>query len=203
MNYKTFDIYEYLQNRPLSWSAMSSFEYDPEQWFVSYILGVKSHSKEMDFGSYVDKRIQSDKTFLPSLPRYDEMQYKMRVVFNGIPLVGIPDGLNIRIPEKRLGADYKTGKKVWDQARADETGQLTFYALLLFISKKFKPESFDWMIHWMPTRENGSFQIEFVPNIEKEIKTFHTKRTMNDLLQFGMRINRTVEAMQEYVRNHA
>jgi len=197
MQNKNFDIFAFLESRPLSWSALSSFEYDKEQWYRNYILGERDQSKEMDFGSYVDKRIQNDPDFIPKLPRYPEMQYKMRAVFNRIPLVGIPDGLCLT---NKLLADYKTGKKAWDKKRADETGQLTFYLFLLYIIKKEKPEDYKLLIHWLPTCELGDFSIALKD--ENDVRTFETKRSMKHLLEFGARINKTVLEMQDYVRNH-
>lgn len=192
---KKFNIKEFLTSRPLSWSAIASFEYDPKQWYDTYILGKKQTSKEMTFGSMIDKKIQDDPAFMPNLPRYENMQYKMKVMFGDIPLVGVPDGLNLK-KSKDL-ADYKTGKKLWDKKRADEIGQLTFYLLLLYITLKLRPEDFKLAIHWLPTQENGDFSISLIS--ETEFKSLYTKRTMQDLVAFGIRINRTVKAMEDYV----
>lgn len=189
---------EQFKQRPLSWSSISSFEWDKEKWYASYILGIKDSSKELDFGKYVDLKIQQDKTFLPDLPRYEHMQYKMNVMFDGLPLVGIPDGINLT-DSKEL-ADYKTGKKAWDQKRADETGQLTFYLLLLYITHKYRPEDFDCYIHWLPTIEEGDFSIQFVKDLR--IKTFKTKRTMRDLLTFTAYVRNTYTEMIDFIHSH-
>jgi hypothetical protein len=183
--------------RPLSWSGISSFEYDPEQWYEKYVLGEKPSSKEMTFGSIVDKKIQDDPYFLPKVPRYPLMQFPLKATFNKIPMVGFPDGLDL---ENMKLADYKTGKAKWDQKRADETGQLTMYLFLLYIVKKVKPEEFKCYIHWLPTKENGDFSITLIN--ENDVQTFETKRTMRDLLEFGARINTTVKAMNEYLQSH-
>lgn len=185
------------KKRPLSWSQISSFKYDPRQWYENYILGNHSSSPEMEFGSFIDKKIQNETDFLPDLPRYPLMQHKMKVVFNGIHLVGLPDGLDL---EKFLLADYKTGKKKWDKKRADETGQLTMYLLLIFITKKISPEKFRCFIHWLPTQDNGNFEISFSDNFK--IQTFETKRTMKDLLMFGKYISETIEDMNQYTLSH-
>lgn len=188
-------------DRALSFSQVSAFEYDPEEWYKSYVLGIFTSSKEMEFGSYVDKRIQTDPDFLPSLPRYEKMQHKMKVRFDGILIVGVPDGLDFDA-EKRL-ADYKTGKKAWDKKRAKETGQLKFYLLLLYLTEKIKPEEFRCFIHWLPTQDNADFTISFVPNIEKEIKTFEVKHTMKEVLEYWTYVKGVYKKMQEYVENHA
>lgn len=186
------------KTRPLSWSAISSFEYNPEQWYESYVLGKRQWSKEMAFGSRIDKDIQSNPDFLPELPRYPLMQYKMNVVFNNIPLVGLPDGLDL---DNFLLCDYKTGKVAWTQKKADETGQLTMYLLLIYITTKISPEKFRCFIHWLPTQDNGDFSISFHDTLKPV--TFETKRTMKDLLAFGVRIKKTLKMMEEYCQNHA
>ena len=44
--------------KPISWSSISSFNYDKKQWYRSYVLGIKDPpSKEMEFGSYIGKKI--------------------------------------------------------------------------------------------------------------------------------------------------
>lgn len=189
----TFD-----KKRPLSWSAISSFEYNKEQWYESYVLGKKQSSREMDFGSKVDKQIQTDLTFLPELPRYELMQYKMTVMFGKIPLIGLPDGLDLNA---FLLADYKTGKKAWDKKRADETGQLTMYLFLVYIQERILPEKFRCFIHWLPTQDNGDFTISFTTKFA--IQTFETRRTMKDLLDFGKRIKKVYKEMEDYCQNHA
>lgn len=183
------------KNRPLSWSQISSFEYNRDQWYDTYILGNRQSSREMEFGSIVDKKIQNDPTFLPTLPRYPKMQYKVEVTFNKIPLVGHFDGLSL---DDYIIADYKTGKKPWDQKRADETGQLTMYLFMLYIEKKIKPEQFRCFIHWIPTVETKDFKIELIEDYQPV--TIETKRTMTDILKFGERINRTVKEMEEYIK---
>ncbi len=188
------DFIQRFKTRPLSWSQISSFEWDEEQWAKSYIDGIKEPpTKELIFGSHVDKKIQEDPTFLPELTRYSNLQFAMSVVFNGIPLVGYADAWESELPAMR---DYKTGKKIWDQKRADETGQLDMYALMTYIQEKIKPEDIRFFIDWMPTQENGDFTISFVPNMK--IKTFETRRTMKHVLAFGTRINRVTKDMHTY-----
>lgn len=192
--FKITDIYN--GSRPLSWSAISSFEWSKEQWYDTYILGIRQESKEMSFGNYVDKKLQEDPLFLPEVDRYPVMQHRMSVVFNKVPLIGYADGYD---PGKII-ADYKTGKKAWNQKRADETGQLTCYAFLTYLIEKIPPSELTLRIVWLPTAEHGDFSIGFrdspvVPYV------FETKRTMLDILQFGQRISRRLKEMEAYVIN--
>lgn len=193
------------KSRPLSYSQLSCFHYadrnkfGPEEWYKRYILGEKElPSKELIFGSFIDKKIQNDPEFLIDVPRYKLMQHKMTVIYDGIHLTGLPDGLDL---DKRLLADYKTGRHPWTQKRADETDQITMYLLLVYITKKISPEKFRCFIHWLPTVEAGDFSVQFKddPCIPE---TFETKRTMRDILAFIRHIRTIVKAMKEYVEAH-
>jgi hypothetical protein len=153
----------------------------------------------MEFGSYVDKRIQEDPNFYPDLPRYERMQHRMTgIPFAHLKLTGIPDGLNFKI--NKILADYKTGKNEWTIKRAKETGQLKFYLLLLWITERFNPEDFECRIHWLPTKENESFEIVFVE--EGKFQTFVVRHKMSDILKFGQKILKVHKEMEEYCEKH-
>lgn len=184
--------------RPLSWSQLSSFEYNPEQWFASYMLNEKQSSREMTFGSVIDKRFQNDPTFYPEISRGEHMQFKLTAVVDGIPLVGFPDILAMKL--SKLLADLKTGKKLWDQKRADETGQLDFYLLLIWEMFKMRPEEFDLYIHWLQTQDNADFSIGLVKGCKPV--SIRTKRTMVHVLKMRKRIATRTKEMKEYVKNH-
>lgn len=195
-----FNIYSFLADRPLSYSQIESFSGDygsPEKWWNTYILNIKQESKELTFGSWVDKQIQNNPKFLPDLPRYEEMQYKMKVMLGKIPLVGIPDGLNLK--DKKEMVDFKTGKALWSTQRANKTEQLTFYALLLYITLKIKPEDISMGIWWLPTEEKGDFTIEFIKDMRP--KFFKTKRTMLDIVNYMEKIQNTVKDIEAYVNS--
>ena len=197
-----FSIYTYLKERPLSYSAFSSFHYNPEQWYETYILGKRQESPELTFGSMIDKKIQDDPTFLPALPRYEKMQYKMSAMIGkNIPIVGVPDGLNLT-KSKDL-CDFKTGRVKWDKKRADETDQLTWYLLLVYINLKLKPDDFKCFIHWLPTerKETGDFNVT-ISLIDNNVKTFETKRSMVDILKLIGRISSTIKEMEKFVNEH-
>lgn len=189
---------EQFKQRPLSHSSLNSWEWNKEEWYDNYILGIKTTSKQLDFGKMIDLKIQNDLTFMPDLPRYPLMQHSMKVMFSGIPLIGIPDGLDL---DKKILVDYKTGVKAWDNKRARETKQLDFYLLLLYITYKIKPEEFDCMIYWLQTVEHGDFSIQL--KSETEFQTFKTRRTMLDIsAKFGPYLKSTYALMCQYVKDH-
>ncbi len=187
----------------LRWSMLSAWDYDPEQFYRVYVLGEKQTSAQLTFGSYVDEKLQIDPTFIPAHPRYPVKQHPMKVMFDGLLLTGTADWIDF--DTKQLW-DTKTGVQPWTQSRADDHGQLTMYLLMLYIAnKKLKPEEWTLGIHWLPTQktEHSNFDtnISFRDNPPVPI-TFHTKRTMLDLLAFCARIKRTIKEMEEYVNNH-
>jgi len=184
--------------RPLSWSAISSFNYSPEQWYKRYILNeVSEPSAEMEFGSKFAQSIEDGTCAVKEL--MDQLQkkkeHKFSVVFNGIPLVGYGDAF-CNNTFKKLD-EVKTGYKEWDTKRVDEHGQITMYNLMNYITNRVRPEEVTNTLYWLPTQKNNDFTISFVQPIK--VHAFRTKRTMVDILKFGECIKKTVEDMQKYI----
>lgn len=192
------------KSRPLSWSSISSWEFNREQWARKYLENIyEPDTEELIFGKEIDERIQKDPTFLPNMPRFEEMQYKMKVNMCGIELVGIPDGVNFK-KNKQL-ADFKTGKKEWNKKRAQETGQLLFYLLLIYITHKIRPEEFDCFIYWLPTKleESGNFERKISLVDENDFKPFKVKHTLVEVLNFGSYLKKTYEEMSKYALEYS
>ncbi len=204
---KTFDIYKFLKKRPLSWSSLSCFEYNPEEWYQRYPLGVKSaENAEMKFGKIFADSCEAGNPLRP-VTVLSAVEHPFKVVFGKIHMVGFADTFD-KDTKRRIG-EYKTGVKPWTQKRVNEHGQIDMYLLMNFITNRVKPEEVKAFLEWIPTmridQENGDFskgdyRVEF--RAEDEVFHFDTKRTMSDILHFGARINKAVLEMQEYVRNH-
>lgn len=215
--------YEFDLKRPLSWSSKSSWDWDREEWFFKYIVHGKcirepesfcvvvgaysdacpqvKTTKEMEFGKALAKSIEDGTCPYPDLMRHltGKKEHPFKVMFGKIPLVGYADDFD-QETFKRL-EEVKTGKKAWDQKRVDGHGQIDMYLLMNLIANKIKPEEVACRLHWLPTQENGDFSISFIEPVQ--VITFPTKRTMKDILNFGMRLNKTYTEMQEYVKAHA
>lgn len=230
----------YNAERPMSWSAISAFEWRPSGWHQKYVVHGKctranpekgtadfcvvvmaydpecpviKKTIELEFGSMIDQRIQEDQSFLPNLVRYPILQHEMTGTFNKIPLLGFADTFKEPVIYKGIKSrkvigthhpaairDYKTGRKPWDQKRADSTGQLTMYLFMLYLRDKIKPEDVECYIDWLPTHiEDG--KVAFIK--EGDIRTFKTSRSMSDVLKFGQRIKDTWKAMEEYASRQA
>lgn len=181
------------KTRPLSWSAIASFRYNPEQWYSKYILKEKQEdTSEMRFGKLIADSFQTKKPLAPVV-LYPVVEQKLSVMFSGIPLVGYMDTYDPKTYDFR---EFKTGKKKWNQKRSDEHGQLKMYALMLFITHKVKPEDYSIHLDWIPTQDNGDFSISFVKPIK--IHSFRVKLTMRDILNFGLYIKETYAEMEQY-----
>lgn len=200
-NNSKYDIMNLLRKRPLSWSAISSFRFSPEQWYNRYFLNEKQdESPEMAFGKSVALSIEDGTCKVPGLlaALQKKKEHGFKVVFNKIPLVGFADAF---CDEKfRTLDEVKTGKKPWDQRRADDHEQLTMYALMNYITNKVRPEDVLFTLYWIPTEDRGDFTIGFVNPVR--FYAFPTKRTMKDIIRFGADIKSIVKEMEEYIRKH-
>lgn len=201
---KKFKILDFLQTRPLSWSAISSFDYDHEQWYQKYIMGVEQMSSpEMLFGKAFADSCELRKPLAP-VTMLSKMEHSFESIFNGIPLIGYAD--TIDEATMRETGEYKTGVKQWDQKRADNHGQIKMYALQNYLNNKIRPEDCKFWLEWIPTKRimqsNGfNYSIEF-DSKPAQVLRFNVKVTMQDILKFGSVIKSTVNEMEKYVQYH-
>lgn len=181
--------------KPLSWSAMSSFMYDKEQWARKYVDGIiDPPNAQMGFGNVVGQKLASDPTFLPAVPRYAQFEKKLEGKIGEIELIAFLDSFD---PETKAFFEYKTSsnKTKWTQKSAEAHGQLDFYFLLLWLNYQIPPEKVRCSLHYIPVHETGDFQME----ISKEsIKFFEVCKTTKDILKFGAEIKKIYKEMITY-----
>ena len=188
------------KKRPLSWSAISSFEWDKEEWYRKYVLGIpQNETKEMRFGKQFAQSIEDGTAPQILLDRLSPVkEHPFNVTFAGIPMVGYADAFDTLT--QKIIDEVKTGKKPWDQKRVDNHGQLDMYVLFNYLTNRVHPEDMTLRLHWLPTQEGGDFGISFTDPLE--VHTFETRRTMQQILQFGQRIKATYAEMQAYAKAH-
>lgn len=195
------------RSRPLSWSQLSSFKYNKDEWYSRYILNItQKENPEMIFGKKLAKSIEDGKPLAP-VTLLPKAEHKFEVIFNGINLIGFADGFD---PEtNRSLCEYKSGVKPWDQKRVNEHGQIDFYLLCNYITNKVRPEEVSVFLEWIPTVRihgkqsglgNPLYEIDFASN-PPLVHKFSTARTMADVLRFGKFINDTVEQMNEVIHS--
>jgi hypothetical protein len=181
----------------LSWSQLSLWEKDQNLYYQVYIEGLDQFkTKYLELGKRMATTLENGfdeehdpifefvATFMPGYPK---KEFDIKIEFEGIPLVGKLDGWN----EKTMTiGEYKTGKN-WTQNMVDKHGQLTFYALLIWLKYKKLPEKI--LLHWAKTEED----LDGTLKLTGDIKTFSTKRTMKDIIVFSKRIKTAWEGICE------
>lgn len=172
----------------LSWSQLQLFEKDPNLYYQVYCEGLDQfRSKYLELGKKLATTLESGHSadgdpilelMTVYMPAYPAREFDLKATFEGIPLVGKLDGWN----EKTLTiGEYKSGKS-WTQAMANETGQLTFYALLVWLKYKKLPANI--YLHWARTDEDMEGNLM----LTGDIKTFRTERSLKDIILFSKRI---------------
>jgi len=188
-----------LRARPLSWSSISSWEYDRERWAKKYLENVvEPPSKAMDFGKVIGERLASDPSFLPSVPRLPIFEHGIKYTFAGIPLVGYIDSY---CPDTPAFYEYKTSGNVkkWNKKSVKEHGQIDMYAMLIYVAHGIPPEKLTIKLVYIPVVESGSFELE----IGKEsVQVFPVKKTMKDVLMFASKLKKTYKDMEEFAKEY-
>lgn len=195
--------YAFDRKRPISWSYISSFEYDREEWFRRYILKIEDRdTAELRFGKEFALSCERGTPLAPVTLAPDS-EYPFNVMVDGMHLRGFLDGFDASTC--RTIIEYKTGVKPWTQKRVDEHGQLTFYCLMNYAKHKIRPEECEIILEWIPTKrtENGSFEtlIEFASD-PPQVVPFRTRRTMTDIALLVDKIHRTLDEMERFVAQH-
>jgi len=179
----------------LSWSQLNLWEKDPNMYYQVYFEGLDQfRTKYLELGKRMADTLENGfdcerdplfemlAVFLPSYPR---REFDIDAVLEGIPLKGKLDGFN---PQTLTIGEYKTGK-CWTQSMVNSTGQLTFYALLVWLKYKKLPKEI--YLHWARTDEDMEGNLK----LTGDIKTFKTERSLKDLILFSKRIKSAWEGV--------
>ena len=181
---------------------ISCFEYDKEEWYKRYVLGEQTPpSKEMLFGNKFAKSIEDGTCDYPGLlaALQPKKEQPFEVQLGQLRLKGFADAFD-NVNYKVLD-EVKTGKKEWNQKRADEHRQIDMYLLMNLITNKVRPEDVTCSVYWCPTEERGDFSVQFVE--PRVFKKFVTKRTTAQVLKFASYIQDIHKDMLSYALAHS
>lgn len=189
-----------LHSKPLSWSAISSFEYSVEQWSRKYLDGKYEEPNElMKFGNIVGGRIATDPEYLPAVERYSVFEKKLtakieRKGLSKIELVGLFDSFD---PETKFFYEYKTSSNTsrWTLETAKEHGQILFYLFLIWKNYGVPPEKIKIKLFYIPVITKGDFTMEVV---ESGIQQFPIEHTCLGILKFADYIKHTYAKMEAF-----
>ncbi len=182
------------EDRPLSYSQKSKFEYDPDAWFDDYVLGIKEPPNAlMEFGTLVGDSIGTENSMVPSLVPPGVKEYEMKAYVGNVLMIGFADHYCPDILELNENKTSPT-KDRWTQKKVDEHEQLTMYCLLLFLLNKTKPEDVAIWLNFMRTRLAGTkYKL-----VDQEPLRFPTKRSMLQITQYSGQVLKTVDEMYAY-----
>lgn len=188
------------QVRPLSYSQLASFEYDPEQWWRNYVLEQRDPTTPaMAYGTYIGDLIGTPECPIPGLTPPGKKEYALQASLGEIKLVGYCDHF---CPDTLVLHENKTSDKPdrWDQNKVHHHGQLTMYALMLFLRDKIKPEDIEMYLNFVPVVRGGDMLYKLPdPPI---FHSFPTSRNTMDIMKYSRYILDTVKKMEEYYDSH-
>jgi hypothetical protein len=185
--------------RPLSYSQLSSFEYSPHEWYKRYVLlKPDPPNAAMLFGSKVGDSIATDDSLVPTLTPPGVKEYELRANIGKIKMIGFIDHWDAET--KTLNENKTTDKPdKWNQKSVDAHGQMTMYALLLYLQDKVKPEDVTMFLNDIPVTIGGDFQYQ-LPD-PPTYTAIPTKRTTTDILRYVGYVEETVAKMEKYARS--
>lgn len=178
----------------LSWSQINLWRSSKRQYADRYFYGKDGYvNKAMKYGKKFATAVETGdagedeliKLASKIITRYDEVEYKLKGTLKteagDIPLLGFADTA-YNPPSKGL-REYKTGKVPWTQRKVDRHGQLTLYALIVYLNEKKIPPMY---LDWLETDErHGEI------SVTGRIESFETIRTIGELLEMTTIVKRT------------
>lgn len=182
--------------RPLSYSQLSAWEYDKNEWYERYVLGKKSsHNSAMRAGTIIGDSIGTDKSLVPLLTPPGVKEYELRASLGDIHMVGYCDHYCVDtmvLHENKTS----TNRKKWNQKSVDEHKQLDMYALMLFLTHDVHPDDLAIYLNYIPVIEGADMRY-YLPN-PVEFYQYPTRRTEKHIVTMTEYIEQTVENMWQY-----
>lgn len=188
----------------LSWTQLDLWEKSPDRYKQTYIYDDKMRpNMGMSFGKIMADALETGDTtgdaildlVIAKIPKFGVMECELDAE--------IKDGKNtiklfskIDTAKRTLSAfkEYKTGQAEWTKSKANDFGQITFYATAIFLKTGKIPKDIE-LVH-VPTKKGNNGQIEATG----EILRYTTTRDMIDILRMIVRIKKAwagIEAMCE------
>ena len=190
------DFYRRFILRPLSYSQLSAWEYNKDEWYERYILNKRTPANSaMRAGTIIGDSIGTDKSLVPLLTPPGVKEYELRASLGDIHIVGYCDHycpLTHTLHENKTS----TNRKKWNQKSVDEHKQLDMYALMLFLTHDVLPNDLTIYLNYIPVIEGADMRY-YLPD-PVEFYQYPTRRTDEHLVNMTRYIENTVEDMCAY-----
>lgn len=179
----------------LSWSQIDLWNRSQRAYMDRYFYGADGFVNDaMIYGKKFAEALETGETdgdeimklATIAIPRYPIAEYRLQAILEteggDIPLLGYLD--TSYDPPSEGMREYKTGKVPWTQKKVDKHGQLTLYALMVYLNEKKLPKSIH--LDWLET-ENLNGEI----SVTGRIVSFETSRSIGEILEMATIIKRT------------
>lgn len=179
-----------LRPRPyLSWSQLDLVEKSPEQYLELYLYGKKIPiNRGMAKGKIVADSLETGimtgdietDLIISRLPKFEDMDLESRAIIKGgkgeedIEILIKPDTAK---RNKTGFKEYKTGQEMWTQKKVDEWGQITFYAMGMYLQTGKIPTDIE-LVH-AETVKDSDGRLVFTGNIYR----YKTQRSLVEILR--------------------
>jgi hypothetical protein len=192
----------------LSYSQMVLWQSDPRRYEEIYMDGrdeLRTSNSGQEYGKVVATALEHGRdtgdlltdSALLLLPKYDvadqEIRVDLKTTHGWLQLVGKPDTRNSLTHAFR---EYKTGKHPWTAKKAQDHGQMRFYAMLIYL--KFGVLLKDAHLDWIET-EQGEDGIRPTGRVQSFRVTF----TLNDILKTMAEATRVALEIESAYAAHA
>ena len=184
-----------LQERPLSWSSLSSWNYDKEAWAKKYLLGItEPPNAAMTAGKRIGELLATIPSFLPLVPRYGVFEKELKVKFGSIPLIGYLDSYD---PDTNAFFEYKTYTKdgKWSQKIANAHGQIKMYKAMLYMLYDVPIDKIGCELVAIQVQESGDFKMSLA---KTPIQIYEVKHTKMQVLDFLSSVQKQYKEMCAY-----
>jgi len=183
---------------------MDLFERNVEKWKKLYIYGEEmTINSGMEFGRKMAEGLENDEItgdmaldlIMERLPKFEIMDKPVEAVLGkgktAVPLLAKPDTMKADMTAFK---EYKTGQEPWSRKKVDESGQVTFYATVLFILSGKIPHDIE-LVH-VQTAKHGNGAPDAKISATGDIYRHPTKRSMGQILNMMVRMRKCWEGIQ-------
>ena len=175
---------------------MDLFERNKKQWIEVYLYGKKIPvNRGMALGRQMAEGLEKGEMTgelaldlaMAKLPKFEVMDKEFRAELQDakrtIKILAKPDSMR-----KDMSGfyEFKTGQTPWSQRKADESGQITFYATAMYLVKRRIPSDIELV--WVPTEKENPEALDSKLTATGEIRRYRTERSIHDILKMMIRM---------------
>ena len=185
----------------LSFSQMTLFEMSPEKYVQKYIYEEKERiSRNIALGKQLADGLENGELsgdplldlVMAKLPKFELMDKPFETELkNGkevIKILAKPDTMK---PNMTAFKEYKTSTRAWTQKKADESGQITFYAAAIWLKTSKIPSDIELVCATTEHAQDGTLR----PT--GEVIRIHTTRHMSDIIKMTLRMRKAWEGIKK------